>query len=142
MALAGRQRAGLAGGRVLAWCVASGGYRPRVVLLVGFAERADVLVVALGECGAPGFPQAGDDRDRGAAQAAPGQFAGLAVLQQAEKADLLPAGSCQPDLVPAAHRPVHRFPLASSGEPGRRRGRPARRAHAARVRCGSVTRSA
>jgi hypothetical protein len=43
------------------------------------------------------------------------------VLQQVEQPELLTSRPSQADFIPAAYRAVHSFPLASTGEPRRRR---------------------
>src|SRR6185436_15679915 len=62
-----------------------------------------------------------DDNDLRLREAAPGQLLRCPVLQAAEQSVLASPRPGDADLVVAAHRPVHRFPLAAAAEGWRRR---------------------
>src|SRR5215218_5966261 len=94
--------------------------RKRAQVVVG--ESADLAsIVGVGEQLADWLVHAVDHGDLRLHEAALREFLERPVLQAAEQSVLASAWSGDADLVVAAHRSMHRFPLAAAAEGGRRR---------------------
>lgn len=78
----------------------------RMVPLMFAARFPYALVIVLREHCPPELAHACDHDDRRLEKPASGQIVAGVVLQQAEQPELLTPGPGQPDVVPAAHRPV------------------------------------
>ena len=90
--------------------------RSQVVL----RQSADVApIVSIGEQLADGLVHAIDHDDLRPREAPLCEFVMCPVLQATEEPVLAAPRPCDADLVVAAHRPVHRFPLAAAAEGGR-----------------------
>ena len=84
-------------------------------------EHANGPVVDLAECCPPRLAQPGNHHERGPGETTPTELGRIGVLEKAEQPELLAAWTAPSNLEVAAHRAVHRLPLAAARVLRRRR---------------------